>query len=62
MRLDQNLWTVIAKHFGNSPCIFQNDNNPCHVSQQLTTPLKKENDLDCLDWPSQSPDINLLKT
>lgn len=60
-KLDQSLWPDIAKHFGNSPFIFQNENPSCHVSQQLTTPWKNENDLDCFDWPSQSPDINVIE-
>ena len=58
--LDENLWPVIVKHFGNSPFIFQDDNAPCHASQ-LTTAWKNANDLDCLDWPSQSPDINIIE-
>lgn len=48
--LYQNLWPVIAEHFGNSPFAFQDDNVPCHTSQ-LTSDLKNENELDCLDWP-----------
>lgn len=30
-------------------------------SNQLTTPWKNVNDLDCFDWPSQSPDIKIIE-
>lgn len=45
--LDQNLWSVIAKFFGNVPFIFTINNN--------------ENDLDYLDRPSPSPGINIIE-
>ena len=58
--LDEFLWPVVAKQFGNSPFIFQDDNAPCHASLRTTT-WKTENNLNCLDWPSQSPDINIIE-
>jgi hypothetical protein len=30
--LDNNLWQVVAKHFGNTPYLFQDDNAPWHRS------------------------------
>ena len=30
--LDEFLWPVVTKQFGNSPFIFQDDNAPCHAS------------------------------
>ena len=30
--LDEFLWPVVTKQFGNSPFIFQEDNAPCHAS------------------------------
>ena len=30
--LDNNLWQVVAKHFGNTPYFFQDDNAPWHRS------------------------------
>jgi hypothetical protein len=31
--LDNNLWQVVAKHFGITPYLFQDDNAPCHRSR-----------------------------
>jgi hypothetical protein len=47
--LDEFLWPVVTKQFGNSSFIFQDDNAPCHAST------------DCLDWPSKSPEINIIE-
>lgn len=35
--LDEFLCPVVAKQFGNSPFIFQDDNAPCHASLRTTT-------------------------
>ena len=58
--LDELLWPVVAKQFGNLHFIFQNNNAPCHASLRTTT-WKTENNLDCIDWPSQFPDINIIE-
>ena len=31
--LDNHMWPVVTKNFGNSAWIFQEDNAPCHVSR-----------------------------
>ena len=38
----------------------EDDIAPCHASLRTTT-WKTENNLDFLDWPSQSPDINIIE-
>jgi hypothetical protein len=58
--LDDNLWPVIAQHFSTSPYIFQEDNAPCHVSRR-TNQWKTENDIPTLEWPPQSPDLNIIE-
>ena len=58
--LDDNLWPVIAQHFPTSPYIFQEDNVPCHVSRR-TNQWKTENDIPTLEWPPQSPDLNIIE-
>jgi len=31
--LDGHLWVLIAKHFIDRPCLFQEENVPCHKSR-----------------------------
>lgn len=33
--LDNHLWPVVAKNFGNSTWIFQEDNTPCHCVKTM---------------------------
>ena len=58
--LDDNLWPGIAQHFPTSHYIFQEDNAPCHVSRR-TNQWKTENDIPTLEWPPQSPDLNIIE-
>ena len=58
--LDNHLWPVVAKNFGNSAWIFQEDNAPCHVSRQRNA-WKADNNIPILPWPAQSPDINVIE-
>jgi hypothetical protein len=46
--------------FPSTSGIFQDDNPPVHQSVQ-TKLWKDNNDVDCLDWPSQSPDLNIFE-
>jgi len=58
--LEQNLWPVVARDFEDKPWIFQEDNCPVHKSR-FTMQWKRENEIPCLMWPSQSPDINIIE-
>ena len=58
--LGDNVWPVIAKIFPNGGYIFQDDNAPCHASRRAVQ-WKRENELNCLIWPSQSPDLNIIE-
>ena len=41
-------------------CIFQQDNDPKHTSKKAKNWME-ENDITHLDWPAQSPDLNLIE-
>jgi hypothetical protein len=58
--LDDNLWTVVVRHFSDRPLIFQEDNASCHVSLQANQ-WKEENGICTLLWPPQSPDLNIIE-
>lgn len=58
--LDENLWPVVARHFPNQPWIFQEDNAPCHVSRAANA-WKTEKNIPTLEWPAQSPDLNIIE-
>ena len=40
--------------------IFQQDNAPCHVSKAVNEWFEDQN-LNVLEWPPQSPDLNLIE-
>ncbi|PJE77746.1 hypothetical protein CI610_03324 [invertebrate metagenome] len=56
--LDTHLWPVVAKMFGNSYWILQEDNCPVHVSRQ-TCRWKTEHNIETIPWPAQSPQHNI---
>jgi hypothetical protein len=57
--LDDNLWPVIAQHFPTSRYIFQEDNAHA-MCLGRTNQWKTENDTPTLEWPPQSPDLNII--
>ena len=58
--LDNNLWQVVVKHFGNKPYLFQDDNAPCHRSRAVEE-WKRQNHIPQLNWPPQSPDLSPIE-
>jgi hypothetical protein len=58
--LDGNLWPVIAKYQQDRPYIFQKDNAPVHTSRE-TCAWKTQNGINTMNWPPQSPDINIIE-
>ena len=58
--LEDNLWPVIARHFPEQDCLFQDDNAPLHRAQDVRN-YKEENNITSLEWPAQSPDLNIIE-
>ena len=44
----------------NQPAIFMQDNAPCHISKSIKTFFTEKN-LTVMNWPAQSPDMNLIE-
>ena len=58
--LDNNLWPVIAKHFGNKEFLFQEDGASIHTSH-LMGEYRASTNLPTIQWPAKSPDLNIIK-
>ena len=58
--LEDNLLDTISHLKLEDDFIFQQDNDPKHISQATKSFLKK-NQLHVLPWPPQSPDLNSIE-
>ena len=58
--LDENWWPVIGRHFPTENYIFQQDNTPLHKARSTQEYLHR-NDVTCMSWPAQSPDLNIIE-
>jgi transposase len=57
--LRQNLLPIIEDEF-EGYCLFQQDNAPPHIANN-TQHFMQENDINLLDWPSNSADLNPIE-
>lgn len=55
--LDNSVLPTLWKFFGMDPCFYQDDNAPCHKAANVMT-WYGENNVQRLQWPAQSPDLN----
>ena len=58
--LDSCLWPVIARHLPDDNYCFQDDNAPVHRAR-LTKTFMDENEIKTMEWPAQSPDLNIIE-
>jgi hypothetical protein len=46
--------------YSNNEIVFQQDNDPKHTSRRARNWFE-ENEIELLDWPPQSPDLNPIE-
>ena len=50
----------VASHFPDDNYCFQDDNAPVHRAR-LTKTFMDENEIKIMEWPAQSPDLNIIE-
>ena len=58
--LETHLLPSMTRNFPDGDSIFQQDHAPCHISRKMRT-FFEESELEILDWPGNSPDINPIE-
>ena len=58
--LDKNLWSVVVWYFEGKECLFMDDNAPVHRAHNVDN-YKDQNEATSMEWPAQSPDLNIIK-
>ena len=58
--LDNSMLPTLWEQFGAGPFLFQHDCAPVHKARSIKTWME-ESGVDELDWPAQSPDLNLIE-
>ncbi len=58
--LKENVWPSVCDLKLKRTWVMQQDNDPKHTSKSISERLKK-NKIKVLEWPNQSPDLNLIE-
>lgn len=58
--LQEHLMPKMEEWFNEVPCIFQQDNAPCHKASSITEYLVNSN-IDVMIWPPYSPDLSPIE-
>ena len=58
--LDNSMLPTLWEQFGDGPFLFQHDCAPVYKARSIKTWIR-EFCVDKLDWPAQSPDLNLIE-
>jgi len=58
--LEEYLLPVVQQYFLRQPCIFQQDGASIHTAR-LTQEFFQAQDLQVLEWPPHSPDLNIIE-
>ena len=58
--LDDSVLPTLWQQFGDGPFLFQHDNAPVHKARSIQKWFV-EICVEELDWPAQSPDLNLIE-